>query len=474
MRWIPLVPRIVAFAAGLLGACSGADSNAIRVSEPTREDTGLRVLLVGIDGATFDVLDPLMEAGELPTFRRLIAEGSRAPLRSQDPTRSPAIWTTIATGKDRSEHGIDGFLTADRQRLVTTSDRRTLALWNITSHFGIENGWTGYWVTWPAEAVHGWMLSDRIAQSRFAAWNDGVRSRMASYPPELFEEVAPLLVQPSAPPQNELRALGALDEAEMAELMLFERPIPKHGLSVLKFAYCAQRSYEEMALAMLAGRGQPDLTGVFLIACDAICHTFWHFHRPEDFAGVDSRLAERRGAIVSNIYRHNDGYLARILAVVGDNTVVLVVSDHGFQSSGVAPFESSTERLPADMVPASAAGGALQIAIGQPGRHHLDGILIAAGGPILAGASVEADIFDIAPTILALLGLPIAEDMPGRVLTEIIDPEFLRAHPVRCIDTYESRIERQVEVPTGGLGEEALRDHLRSLGYIDGGGEQER
>jgi hypothetical protein len=261
-------------AVGLSGACGGVSSGPIHASEPTREETGVRVLLVGIDGATFDVLDPMMDAGELPTFTRLIADGSCARLHSQDPTQSPAIWTTIATGKDRAQHGIDGFLTGDAQRLVTTVDRKCLALWNITSHFGIENGWTGYWVTWPAEAVLGWMLSDRIAQSRFATWNDGVRATLASYPPELFEEVAPLLVQPSDPPQDELRALGALDDDEMAELMLFERPVPKHGLSVLKFAYCAQRSYEEMELAMLARNGQPELTGVFLIACDAVCHTF--------------------------------------------------------------------------------------------------------------------------------------------------------------------------------------------------------
>jgi predicted AlkP superfamily phosphohydrolase/phosphomutase len=69
------------------------------------------------------------------------------------------------------------------------------------------------------------------------------------------------------------------------------------------------------------------------------------------------------------------------------------------------------------------------------GIHKLNGVLIAAGGPILPGVRFETQptIADVTPTVLALMGLPVARDMSGRVLTEMIDPEFLARHPVQTI-----------------------------------------
>ena len=62
---------------------------------PDRPTERAKITLVGIDGATWDVIDPMLAAGELPTIARLIEEGVRARLRSQKPLVSPAVWTTI-------------------------------------------------------------------------------------------------------------------------------------------------------------------------------------------------------------------------------------------------------------------------------------------------------------------------------------------------------------------------------------------
>ena len=118
----------IASAAALLLACASPSP------EPAR-----RVFLIGIDGATWDVMDPLLKAGRLPNLAALIDEGVRASLKSMIPTRSPALWTTIATGKDFDEHGIsdftevvrdDGVLSAKVMHM-TSNMRRTKALWNI-------------------------------------------------------------------------------------------------------------------------------------------------------------------------------------------------------------------------------------------------------------------------------------------------------------------------------------------------------
>ena len=68
-----------------------------------------------------------------------------------------------------------------------------------------------------------------------------------------------------------------------------------------------------------------------------------------------------------------------------------------------------------------------------------DGVVLAIGDGIRAGATVEGgSILDIAPTILYLMGLPVARDMEGRVLIEIVEEDFARAHPVTFIPSYES------------------------------------
>ena len=122
------------------------------------QETGVRILVVGIDGATFRVIDPLRAAGELPTLARLIDNGASGPLVSQRPMRSPALWTTIATGLDREDHGIESFTVPNPggkgRTLVDSTMRRRLTLWDMAGAAGRTVGVAGWWVTWPAEAVH--------------------------------------------------------------------------------------------------------------------------------------------------------------------------------------------------------------------------------------------------------------------------------------------------------------------------------
>ena len=70
-----------------------------------------RMVIVGVDGMSFNVIDPLIAEGKLPTFAKLMREGSRLNLISEKPMRSPALWTTVATGHNRSVHRIFDFVT---------------------------------------------------------------------------------------------------------------------------------------------------------------------------------------------------------------------------------------------------------------------------------------------------------------------------------------------------------------------------
>ena len=75
-------------------------------------------------------------------------------------------------------------------RLVSVRDRKTLALWNIVSFFRQRVGVVGWWVTWPAEPVRGWIVSDRLAYTRYQHWTDGKQTRDLTYPAALSQELA--------------------------------------------------------------------------------------------------------------------------------------------------------------------------------------------------------------------------------------------------------------------------------------------
>ncbi len=136
---------------------------------------GPRVRVIGWDGADWRMIAPLVRMGRMPNVERLIAHGRRGNLRSIRPTRSPALWTTMATGKPRAEHGITDFLLDSVP--ATSNVRRVKAIWNIVSEQpGMTVGSIGWYLTWPVEEVAGYMISDRFVESGLSrtTWPEGL------------------------------------------------------------------------------------------------------------------------------------------------------------------------------------------------------------------------------------------------------------------------------------------------------------
>ena len=125
-----------------------------------------KVLIVGLDGADWEIADPLMAAGRMPNLAALVARGVRAKFLSVTPILSPVVWTSIATGVEPTRHGILDFLTTrpdGTSEPVSSRSRAVPALWEILSGAGVHVAVTGWWATWPADHVLGTMVTDRLA-----------------------------------------------------------------------------------------------------------------------------------------------------------------------------------------------------------------------------------------------------------------------------------------------------------------------
>jgi len=412
-----------------------------------------KVLVIGLDGADWDIIDPMIDRGELPNLARLAAEGTRARLRTVFPILSPVVWTSAATGKRPEKHGILDFLArADDGSMVpvTSTLWRARPLWSILGEAGVPVAITAWWATWPAEEVRGYMATDRIAYQLFMhlleeqqVEHTSPEGRGKTWPPDLFDEIAPLIVQPETIRDADLVGYVDLDALGTPDADDTER------LKELRTAIASTRTYE--AIGHLLLEKQPEgFHSVYNESTDTIAHLFMPF-RPPAMRGTDPRLAGAFAGVVDAAYREADAMVGRLLEAAGEGWTVMVLSDHG--------FKHGDNRPPTDSRVTKGAGA---------DWHDRFGILILHGPDIRSGTVVaDATILDITPTLLALYGLPAGEDMDGRVLEEALEPEFLARRGVERIPTWE-RGERAASMVAPSDQDAALMEKLKALGYIAG------
>ena len=293
----PLATGVLALAALLLlGACELAlGLRSPRATAPWRPS---RVVLVGLDGATFRVLAPLLSRGELPAFRRLIDEGAWGSLLTYGVASSPVVWTSVATGRKARDHGITDFVTARgngyQARTVRSFDRRVPAVWNILSHHHRTVAVLDWLVTSPPEAVNGVMVTG-------LSLNRGIRAS----PRELEAELAAALGDPEAGPE---------DEAESQERRI-------------------DRVFDAAGHLLSTRPGGFDFLALYDRAGDNVEHRLWKYYRPEAFDAevwdLDPAAAERLGGVIPEIYAHLDRRLGELLGRLDEEAFLIVASDHG-------------------------------------------------------------------------------------------------------------------------------------------------
>ncbi|MFH1865814.1 MAG: alkaline phosphatase family protein [Candidatus Eisenbacteria bacterium] len=401
-----------------------------------------KVVIIGIDGMDWQLADPLIEEGKMPNLARIISEGSRSDFHSLMPLeKSPAIWTTLATGKGLQKHGIGGFVEgSEEQSLLNSSGWRARSIWDILGEKGYSIGLVGWLVTWPAKEVNGYCVTERITYSP----EDGYPSIPdLTYPPELEEELVPLRASLSGTSNDDIAGLMGGDLWRGGE-----ETRTWGGVQTIKSIFSSDQTIRRISQHLLGTREQPDFYAVYFLGPDRACHRFWGPMRPWTVdMKMDEEVIEAFRGIVPGYYERVDALIGEILDSIDENSTVIVCSDHGFRG----PLRTRE---------------GIQLGI----LMHRDVGMLAARGPGIRKGAVltSASVLDLTPTVLALLGEPVGRDMDGFVLTELIDEQFLADRPVTYIETYEKEGEPgQSEEPIESELDDAIKEELRSLGYIE-------
>jgi predicted AlkP superfamily phosphohydrolase/phosphomutase len=419
--------------------------------DPAREP-GATTSLIGLDGADWRNALPLMRQGKLPTLAALKRSGtSGVMLTNPDYRWSPVLWTTIATGKLPDKHGVTSFmapLPGTGTRIPTPSTaRQCRALWNIFSERHATVGFVGWWVTWPAEPVNGFMVTDHFSVSRFDLEKDyakdnveAQRPEKETYPEDLAREIDSLKVSRDDVDVNDLAHFADLPAGFQfpTQFEKFEK------ISEFAIAHSVDRTHFGAGRKLLAER-RPELFGVFFQGVDILQHFFWEFMDPEG-PGTKPAASERAifGQSIERYYAFADSLVGAMIDAGGDERATLIVSDHGFRPG--------TERYADKNI---------------SGEHRRQAFFVFAGPNVVRGGSVgDVDAVDVTPTILAYHGFPVADDMDGDVVTECFEPEWLAQHPIEFIETYEIGEWDRGELPEASSAKE-LEERIRTLGYIE-------
>jgi predicted AlkP superfamily phosphohydrolase/phosphomutase len=409
--------------------------------------------LVGIDGADWRNALPLVRQGKLPVVAALLRAGSAATMLTNPDYRwSPVLWTSIATGKLPDKHGVHSFFATvegfERPMPTPSVSRRCKAIWNLFSDQGLTTGFVGWWVTWPAESVNGFMVSDHFSVSRFDLGHEydsgepqdpGYYARQ-TYPEELAQSLQHLKVSRQEITRDDLARFAALpaDFQFSSQFKKFDR------VSEFAIAHSVDRTHLAVARELLE-RERPALCGVFFQGTDIMQHFFWELMDPQG-TGTNPSIANRDifGESIERYYAWIDGVIGELLVTGGDGRAIVLVSDHGFRPS--------TERFEEK---------------GISGEHRRQALFLLAGPGVRRAQRLDdVDAVDVTPTLLAYHGMPIARDMDGAPIDSALTDALLRQRPLTSIETYETGERVEMSVPDVSVSRE-LEERINSIGYIN-------
>ncbi len=262
------------------------------------------LLIIGIDGATLDLIEPWARQGKLPTFSRLIEHGAAGRLQSTVPPLTSPAWISALTGVNPGKHNIFDFFTlmegSYRRRPVNSSDIKAELLWEMANRAGKTAGILNAPLSYPVQPLNGFLISGMLTPER---------SRDQIYPPDLKRELDAAV--PGYRFTEDFRLIVAGD------LEALRRDIIETTEKTAQVAH------------YLLTKKRPHLFFVLFDGMDRMLHFFWKFMDPDHPRYQASDVARFADAILA-YHQLIDRILSTFLDQIDDTTDLIVLSDHGF------------------------------------------------------------------------------------------------------------------------------------------------
>ena len=393
LKRFPLVLMVLAVLAMAISAFA-AESAAPRP----------KVIVLGVNGAELDIIRPLLVRGEMPNLAHVIENGVSGKLKTIAAPNCPKVYTTIETSTPPDKNGITGFLVGGVT--ANTNMLKEEPLWSILSKHGVTVGMANVPATFPVMPVNGYMISGMLTRGK--GCEDGVLCS-----PKLSEIQGGDAVYPRSMVAELESSVGdfLFDCARMPgekEIAGHEEKVITEWLAKVDSIRAAQTKLFDYLLT----NHPTDFTFLAQSCEDRVGH--WLYPIQPFNVGYNPKIATVNVEAFPNQYRGLDKVLGHILKHMDGNTTLFIVSDHG-----IKPLRYAEP----PMAHMDHAGTTPVIA-----KHDYDdgdevpGTFVAMGPGIKKGINVQGlslSVFDIAPTILHIYGIPAPPQMQGRVLSEI-------------------------------------------------------
>jgi len=263
-----------------------------------------RVMVIGLDGATFDLIQPLMDAGKMPNLVKMASEGVKAKLRSTILPLSPPAWTSFLTGKNPGSHGIYDFAVRAEGsyefRPTTSLDQKSRTMWDVVGENGGHSLMVNVPLTYPPTAFRGSMISGFPTPTELGDW---------THPPELLKKLEKQFGSVNIHKPKVLYRKGR------------EREITDETNQITKL--------QTRVVKYLMDDSDWDLAVSVFDATDVIGHYFWAYLDPKH-PKYDPKMAGPVREMVEEVHVELDRAIGDLSAAVGPDTLKLVMSDHGF------------------------------------------------------------------------------------------------------------------------------------------------
>jgi predicted AlkP superfamily phosphohydrolase/phosphomutase len=277
----------------------------------------MSVLMIGLDGATYSLLDPLAAQGIMPFLGRLMRAGVRGDLTSTRNPLTPPAWTSMITGVSPEQHGVHDFLRPEMLadggvflKINDFRDNRAETIWSIANRGGRRATSLNFFGMSPPPEIEGYVISG------FVPWR---HLRHGTHPKSLFDRI-------KAMPGLDYRNLG-MDIGQ--EKKCIQGLVDGEREDWILLQGARDTAWADLACTLME-EDRTELTAVVLDGPDKVQHLFWRFVDPDYEEPDPETWFERVRALCLDYYRQLDRNIERLITAAGPETDVLMVSDHGF------------------------------------------------------------------------------------------------------------------------------------------------